>query len=289
MVKAEAVRLDLGNVIDIGAFGGELYAEYAQPREADTLSNAAQEPELSNHAGAYAAGRKTTPHNDTDRTDSPHNDSNRANTPQNDTGRPDTVKNARDEAHEIIRRAQAGAQHIMSEAEAKSRAEIAAAYEKSKAEGYQAGYREGLSEADEAKKTAQAELESAVDEKKRVIGEAEGEIVKLIADISAKLVNGAVLFNPEVVLNLTRQGLAGLSSPGDVTVRVSQADYPRITENREQVVPQGFTSNVEIAADDAMKRGECVIETALGNVDCGIGQQFEGLRNDLYLILNGEK
>ena len=254
IVKAEAVRLDKDNVVSIEA-PVPVYetADAAEAMEAAEPPGAETEPPPE----AAAAASETI------------------------------LAKARAEADDIIKRAQAGAQTILGEAQAKSHAEIAQVLEKSKSEGYQAGYQEGLSETEEIRKNAKAELEGAVKEKNKLIGEAEGEIVDMIVKISEKLVSGAAAINPGVVQNLVRQGFSGVSAAGDMVVRVSPADYQALTGNKERVIPQELSSSkVEFRRDDAMKQGECVIETPLGNIDCGLGQQFEGLRNDLYHLMN---
>ncbi|MCL2352569.1 MAG: FliH/SctL family protein [Firmicutes bacterium] len=259
IVKSEAVRLDAENAVDIEAAAPKIPAPGNRPGEMSGTSEAAQ---------SAARASILTP----------------------DESEPDPealIQKAKAEAGDIIKRAQLGAQAIISEAEAKAKTERERVYEQSKTEGYQAGYQKGLSETEEIRKSAKAELDGAVEEKNRLIGQAEGEIVDMIVRISEKFVGNAAAINPGVVQNLVRQGFSGVSAPGDVTVRVSPADYQGVAANRELVIPPEVSaSKVEFRSDEAMRQGECVIETVLGDIDCGLGQQFEGLRNDLYYIMN---
>ena len=197
----------------------------------------------------------------------------------------DILSAAQAEAEAIIGQAKKNAEFIMADVRQqadKIREEnIAAAQE----EGFKKGYGDGVKSAEELMKTAEGELAKAQAVRENALKELEGELIGLVLGISKKLLGDSVQINRQVVLNLIKMGLSDTTAVGDITIRVSAGDYELVVKNKEDIVQNASSgSKVEIMKDASLEPGGCIIETPFGNIDCGIGEQFEALKQSFHYI-----
>ena len=111
-------------------------------------------------------------------------------------------------------------------------------------------------------------------------------MVDLMINVIDKILCKALDLDKSVILNLVRQGFSQTTVTGNVFVRVSDDDYDSVNENKDEIFNM-IDSNVklELIKDMTLGKGDCIIETPFGNIDCGLKQQFEGLKNSLYYVL----
>src|SRR6266542_2940076 len=64
-------------------------------------------------------------------------------------------------------------------------------------------------------------------------------------------------------------------------VRVSPADFDVIRQNRDEILEGLEAGHVEIAADDRVELGGCLLETPSGNLDSRLEVQLANLRRTL--------
>jgi flagellar assembly protein FliH len=199
------------------------------------------------------------------------------------------IKNAEREAEKIISDA-----HITAMEKAKSITESAESEAIRKfSEAHEKGYNEGIDKAtregDEIKADAKKILDDAVAERKSMQDNLEPEVVDMIIRITEKLLSNTANLNPEIIINLVRQGFSASTISGDVVVHVSPDDYNLVLEKRDEMM--AFTDGsvkLKIEKDLSLSPMDCVIETPMGAIDCSLGKQFETLKANLTYILNNK-
>jgi len=198
----------------------------------------------------------------------------------------EVIKNASDEADKIIDNARTEAENIINNALREAEIDKNDIFENARSEGYNAGIDDAERETAGLKAQAHQALEEAIAEKERMIDSVESQMVDIIIKVSEKLIQKTLNIDDGVILNLVRQGLSQTTINGEVRIRVAECDYDNVVENKNELVD--FTdgsASLEIVKDFSLGAGDCVIETPFGNIDCSLSRQFEGLKKDLYYIL----
>lgn len=198
----------------------------------------------------------------------------------------DVLNNARNEAEVILSEAKGNARIILEEAKREASVIKVTTEDQARKEGYEKGYNEGVLSAEQIRKSASDELESAQFEKQEMLAKVEPEVVELIVSIVDKLLPKVAKFNRGTVVNLIKQGLEGATIKSSVTVHVSKEDYETTVAQKDEIAESLETSvTLEIVADPALMANDCIIETAFGNIDCSLDAQYNTLRENLYYIL----
>ncbi len=189
----------------------------------------------------------------------------------------------------IIESAKKKASRIMVQAEEEANELRITAMDEARQEGYEAGYAQGMSEAEQIKYDAQAVFEEAAELRRNVIENTEQEILELIVRLISKLLTDTVVINPQVIMVLIRQGLDMASSTGKLTIRVSADDYDSVINNKHDILKQiENSSELEIIKDLSLNKADCIIETPLGNIDCSLSMQANQLIDNLYYIYEND-
>ncbi|MCI8804310.1 MAG: hypothetical protein HFE59_00165 [Clostridiales bacterium] len=196
------------------------------------------------------------------------------------------VSNANEEAAKIIDNAKAEAMDIIDDAIQTAEIRKSDIFENARQEGYAAGVSEAEEQTAEMKEEALRVLENARREREDMLENAESDMVDLMINVIDKILCKALDLDKSVILNLVRQGFSQTTVTGNVFVRVSDDDYDSVNENKDEIFNM-IDSNVklELIKDMTLGKGDCIIETPFGNIDCGLKQQFEGLKNSLYYVL----
>ena len=171
-------------------------------------------------------------------------------------------------------------------------AEARRIYEENRQEGYQKGMEEAKAEGDAIKEEAQGVLDSAIREREETRQAVEPDAVNLIINIVDKLLGNSVKINPALVVTLIRQGFAGATLHGQVTIRVSENDYQETVAHRDEIVAAasgmaagGGTAEIEIVRDLSLGPTDCIIDTPFGGIDVSLTPQFEALKEHLLFLL----
>ncbi len=195
------------------------------------------------------------------------------------------ILKARREAERIIKTANVDAEILLQDVKAQaeqlcSQAEIAA-----REEGYRQGYKAGMEETEKMKSEAGAIIDGALEQRRKTLEELEPQIVGLIIDIVDKLLSAGLSINPQIITTLIRKGMAESTITGDINIRVSAMDFGNVVASRTELMSLiSGSGNIEIIKDAALEHGDCIIETAFGNIDVSLDRQFDSLKNDLMLL-----
>lgn len=200
------------------------------------------------------------------------------------------IKQANKESQQILDQAGFDAEKIKTEAEAQAQIEGFRIFEESKQEGYNQGMADAIAEGEAIKAEAQKVLDAAIRERDETRLAIEPEAVNLIIGIAEKLIGDAVEINPALVVSLIRQGFAGTTLSGQVTVRTSEADYDQVILHKEELMAAaGGTVEIEVVRDLSLGPTDCIIDTPFGGIDVSLTPQLEALRENLIFLLKNHR
>ncbi len=201
------------------------------------------------------------------------------------------INDAQEQANEIIQAAEEVAERIIREAEEKQDDFIS----EYKEIGYAGGYEKGLEEGnligqqsyDEKKDELEKVINEAIEERHNILAAVEGEVIDLVLDIVKNITYGAFKLNPELLTVLVRRGISNATIQHKVSIKVSSDDYDNVVKNVDEFKKLIDSSKeIEILKDFSLLKNDCLLETEFGNIDCGLDEQLNSLKESLYIILN---
>lgn len=204
----------------------------------------------------------------------------------------DIVYKAKEDAALIKREAELEAERMLSEASEKVEQLITEAQQKGKEEGYRFGeelaqqhYSDLIAEALDFKERSKQEYEET-------ILSLEQDIVKLVLDISAKVIGDLVRDHEEAIVGIVRETINSCSNRENVILKVSPEDYDIVAKNEEALKStiKGL-NELEIRKDMTLTKGSCVIDTDFGSVDGSCDVRIESIRKAFFELMgdNGQE
>ena len=190
------------------------------------------------------------------------------------------------QANEILNKARMEALAIQSKIEEETKNEAKKLLEETRENAY-----------NEAMDRATEEGNRIIDDAKRVLADAkkerlhlqeslEPDIVRLITNITDKIIGNAATLNPKTILYLVKQGFDTQTITGDVKVLVSGEDFETVRAAKDELLAHtDGSANLDIVKDAALGPCECVIETSIGHIDCSLDLQYSSLKENLTYIL----
>lgn len=176
------------------------------------------------------------------------------------------VVDAEEKARQILDEAHLNASDLVATAEQEA--------ENIRREAYQAGREEAEQELIEHL-TAIKEIRS------QSLQEVERDVLKLSVKLAEKIIGKEIQQNEavrgEIVFNALRQA----RQQEMLTVRVNTADLPIIEQLREKIDSFGRAKYIDFVADQSVKEGGCIIESASGTIDARLETQLRILENAL--------
>lgn len=187
--------------------------------------------------------------------------------------------------------AQAEADELMNNVRRQAEAEA----EEIKRTTYEAAYKEGLEkgrqDGEEAVRTEQQHiinsansksektLANARDEVQRYIIEGENTFVEMVLQIADKVLTQHVIDVPQAVLPLVREAIKKVQDQPKVVVRVAPEAYEYVLPARAELQSMlDGDAVLEIAADESMQLGDCILDSPNGTVDARLTTQLEQIR-----------
>ncbi len=196
---------------------------------------------------------------------------------------------AKDKASALISEAHADARAIRDEAYEEAERVLREAEEEGARRGFDQGVAEGSQEGERLRREAKAVYDKSLVEREQLLKSAEPQIVNLISNILDKLLPKIASVKQDVILNLIKQGLAGATITGTITIHVSKEDYETVVERKDEILSSIDTSaTLEIFQDLSLSQSDCIIETPFGDIDCSLDLQLSGLKESLYFILENK-
>lgn len=199
------------------------------------------------------------------------------------------IEDAKEMYLRIIEEANSEAKKIVADAEGEAQKLLYAAKEDGYREGFEAGYGDSRNEArsiiDEA-----IEIREFLDKRKcDIYKEAEEQIIKLVLDISKKVIGEEVSQNKEAVLSLVNMALQKCAFRKKLVLKVSPQDHGFILDNKDRVckLVEGI-SDLDIEADISLEAGSCIVETPSGEINSSIDVQIMEIEKIFTYMLGNE-
>lgn len=138
--------------------------------------------------------------------------------------------------------------------------------------------------AQEARRSAQisATLEAFAEERTRYFRHVEGEVVHLTLAIARKILQREAQLDPSLLAALVRLALDGMSAGPAVRLHVPPAEL--VTWKEERAL-KSARWQVEIASDEKLSVGECVVVTEMGSAQLGFEAQLKEIEQGLIDLL----
>ena len=207
---------------------------------------------------------------------------------------------AEKQAKEMLDKATAESEKIVND----TKAEAKELLDKVQKEGYDAGYKDGKAKGikdgrekieDELKAIirqandkAQKTLRDAKEQTAEYFIRAEDDIVAVVVMAIEKILPQHFLDSPQVILPVVREAIKHVRDQKEVKVHVDPDSYDLVLMARaefQSMLTDG-TATVEVISDDALKPGDCVIETPNGGVDARLSTQIGLMKRAVESVLN---
>jgi len=173
------------------------------------------------------------------------------------------VDYAKNEAEQILHKAMEEAEQIR---------------EHAKESGMEEARRVAEETASDKVKEAIDTLNEAVIERKKIIKDAEGEILRLALKVAEQIIKSEVSLHRDVSLNIVSDAISRVSDREQVIIKVNREDIENIKKYKDRIggMVDGIKS-LSIVEDVGVEPGGCVIETNLGYVDARISTKLAAI------------
>lgn len=190
-----------------------------------------------------------------------------------------------EKSSQIIENAKLEAQQILEQAKQEALRVQKEAYEEAKNKGYNDGIaaaeleiKEKTAEIDQIKVELQKDYEN-------MVADLEPQIAEIIASLVEKVVGAAVEDGKEVILYLVKKALRKQDKCNDFTLRISKEDYEFVNNKKDVILASlGRDVTLRITEDPSLNKNQCLIETDLSVINCGLDEQLNNLIMDIKLL-----
>ena len=215
----------------------------------------------------------------------------------------DIKQQAEKQAQETLDKATAEAEKIVED----TKKEAKDLLDKVQKEGYDAGYKDGKEKGikdgkekieDELAKIvkqtnekAQKTLRDAKELTAEYFIKAEDDIVKVVLMAVEKILPQHFLDAPQVILPVVREAINHVRDQKEIIIHVEPYSYDLVLMARPEfksMLTDG-TATIEVVSDEALKPGDCVIETPNGGVDARLSTQLDLLKRAVKTVLNNQE
>lgn len=221
------------------------------------------------------------------------------------------VADATAEAEKLVADATAEAEKLVADANAEAEKIIADTQHEAeellkttRKEGYDTGYADGTQDgikdgkaqierelADTIRKAnnkAQKTIQDAKEQTADYFIRAEDDVVKVVMMAIDKILPQHFLDVPQVILPVVREAIRHVRDQKEIKVHVEPDSYDLVLMARgefQSMLTDG-TAIIEVISDEALKPGDCVIETPNGGVDARLSTQLDLMKSAIESVLN---
>lgn len=187
---------------------------------------------------------------------------------------------------ELVAEAMTEIEAMKQQAMAEMQAERENVLQQAYSEGYEEGKRQGLHECETFREQIEQERVLMQEDYARRIEELEPQFIRTLTGIYEKVFEVGLDNQQEIIMTLLRNTMKKLDGTRNFLVHVNSKDYGYVKGHKDELVTESTPKGVviDIVEDSMVPENECMIETANGIYDCGIGTQLEGLRKKLILL-----
>lgn len=194
-------------------------------------------------------------------------------------------KNIRTQADIVLEQARAEGELIKQRARREAEAEKPAVLEAARKEGYAAG-EETLRQELVRLKEEYAEKEQVLaSEFEQRASELEPKAAEVVIQLLDSLTGVLLESKRGIITHLVSKALAGAEKSDSFLIKVSREDVEEVrAASKELKAMFDREVSLEVMQDVLLKKGECMIETDSNIIDCSLGTQLEGLKEDIRLL-----
>jgi flagellar assembly protein FliH len=170
---------------------------------------------------------------------------------------------AKNEAEQIVKKAMEESEQIR---------------EHAKESGLEEARRVAEETASDKVKEALETLNQAVIERKKIVKDAEAEILRLALKVAEQIIKSEVSLHRDVSLNIVSDAISRVNDREQVIVKVNREDLEHIKKYKDKIgsIIDGIKS-LSIVEDSMVEPGGCVIETNLGYIDARISTKLSAI------------
>ena len=203
--------------------------------------------------------------------------------PESDTDHAEIIINdAMAEAESIVNKAQITAKKLLEDARKEIEEMRLIVLQEAREKGYSEGYNEAIRKAESILNEAEEIKQAARKEYEELLDGAEDDIIRLVRDICKKVIGDELETRPDKISMLVAQTLKECKETDSAIVKVSPEDFDAVYENSDNILRSaGYSGQLEIKKDIALKQGDCIVETPVGNVDASVDVQLESIEKVL--------
>jgi flagellar assembly protein FliH len=118
----------------------------------------------------------------------------------------------------------------------------------------------------------------AFDKYKTALENAEHDVVRMVMDISEKVIYDRLSDRQETIVQLVKNAMHKASLEETLTLKVSPVDYEYLKRHQELIFEEHQLSNQASMVQDAtLTTGSCGIETATGTMDASVGTVLKNI------------
>lgn len=152
--------------------------------------------------------------------------------------------------------------------------------------GYKAAKDEMASLIREANEKAERTVWMAENEVKDCVLKAENKIIEIAMAIVDKVIPQHFIDVPQIILPLVKTALEKVRDQREIVVKVSPDDYELVLMAKKEFQAMLDSDNqLTISTDQTLSNGNCIIESANGNVDARLSTQIEAVKKAVQEVM----
>ncbi len=201
---------------------------------------------------------------------------------------------------DLKQRTQAECDRILTEAKEDAELILEDAQKEGHAKGFEKGYEVGHDNGEknardelrdiinEANQKAQKTIQDAKEATAEYFIRAEDDIAKIVLMAIEKILPQHFIDVPKDILPVVREAIKYVRDQKEVKIHVEPDSYDLVLTARGelQTLLTDGTAILEVVSDDALKPGDCVVETPNGGVDARLSTQMEIVKDAVKSMMN---
>lgn len=191
------------------------------------------------------------------------------------------------EAEKIIEDAMEEAKRMKEDAESEIQSQQKIIYQQAKIDGFEEGKRTAQEEMEARLAEIEDLKQKALLQRDQLLNEVEPHMVNLIKEILGNILGTHIKYDDQFILYLIKTGFDTDKDNKNIKIRVNDS-HKNVIEENKNLLYEGLSeeTKIEIIYDKDMKKGDCIFETAYGNIDLSLDEQLEKFKEYIDLLSN---
>jgi len=193
------------------------------------------------------------------------------------------VAKARIESQKILAEAEKKKEEVLEQLKAEKKKvseELKRLKEEAQKEGYQVGYKEGVTKSQKRFDDAINDLLKVITEiqnsRESLLSSVKDEILHIIKIITQKVIKKDIEKDNDFIKRNLEAAVKLVGNKKKVTLRLNPIDFEIVDKDHIYALLSSV-DQVEIRYDPALSRGDCILETSFGTIDARVDSQIDAL------------